>query len=106
MADKEPEQGGRMSADLHPTAQQLCAVAGISRRMFFNAMKVRREGCEELNDAVKDGSVTMNLALDLLAFDHDGQRVILAELPSIKPRQRAGFVELVREIRLREVANG
>lgn len=33
-----------MSADLHPTAQQLCAAAGISRRMFFNALKVRRNG--------------------------------------------------------------
>ena len=95
-----------MSADLHPTAQQLCAKAGISRRMFFNALKVRRNGCVELNSAVKAGSVTINLALDLLAFDHEGQRLILAELPSIKPRQRAGFVEIVRAIRLQEVANG
>ena len=95
-----------MSADLHPTANQICASHGISRRMFFNAIRVRREGCEELNNAVKVGLVTMNLALDLLAFDHDSQRLILAELPSIKPRARTGFVEIVRTIHLQEVANG
>ena len=84
------------SADLHPTAQQLCTAAGISRRMFFNALKVRRNGCEELNDLVKSGDVSMNLALEVARFDHAGQRLILAEFPTIKPRNRAGFVELVR----------
>ena len=95
-----------MSADLHPTAQQLCTVATVSSRMFFNALKVRRNGCAELSAAVMDGSATMNLALDLLAFDHAGQLLILAELPSIKPRERAAFVELVRAMRLQEIANG
>jgi hypothetical protein len=74
--------------------------------MWFNALKVRRNGCEELHAAVMAGNVTINLAVALLTFDHDGQRLILAELPSIKPRERAGFVELVRAIRLQEVANG
>ena len=95
-----------MSATLHPTADQICKLHGISRRMWFNALKVRRNGCNELSAAIMDGSVSMNLALDLLAFDHPGQRLILAELPSIKPRERAGFVELVRAIRLQEIANG
>jgi hypothetical protein len=94
------------SADLHLTADQICKLHGISRRMWFNALKVRRNGCDELNAAVKDGSVTINLAFDLLAFDHPGQRLILAELPSIKPRERAGFVEIVRAVRLQEIAHG
>lgn len=84
------------SADLHPTAQQLCTAAGISRRMFFNALKVRRNGCDDLNDLVKSGAVSMNLALEVARFDHALQRLILAEFPTIKPRARAGFVELVR----------
>ena len=94
------------SADLHPTAQQLCAAAGISRRMFFNALKVRRNGCDELNELVKAGNVSMNLALEVARFDHPSQRLILAELPTIKPRNRAGFVELVRLGYEQEGANG
>ena len=94
------------SADLHPTAQQLCAAAGISRRMFFNALKVRRNGCDELNDLVKSGDVSMNLALEVARFDHAGQRLILAEFPTIKPRGRAGFVELARLGHEQEKANG
>ena len=94
------------SADLHPTAQQLCDAAGISRRMFFNALKVQRNGCEELNDLVKSGDVSMNLALAVAGFDHAGQRLILAEFPTMKPRDRAGFVALVRLAHEQEKANG
>ena len=65
-----------MSANLHPTAQQLCTAAGISRRMFFNALKVRRKGCVELNGLVQSGNVSMNLALEVARFDHAGQRLI------------------------------
>lgn len=64
--------------------------------MFFNALKVRRNGCDELNNLVKSGDVSMNLALAVSGFDHAGQRLILAEFPTIKPRDRAEFVELVR----------
>lgn len=83
------------SAGLHPTAQQLCDIHGISRRMYFNACKVRREGCEELNAAVIAGTVTMNLALSIIRFEHDSQRLILSELPSIKTREQFGFVALL-----------
>ena len=93
------------SADLRPTAQQLCAAAGISRRMFFNALKVRRNGCDELNDLVKSGDVSMNLALAVARFDPAGQRLILAEFPTMKSRDRAGFVELVRLAHEQEKAN-
>ena len=93
------------SAALHPTAQQICAQAGISRRMFFLAVRVKEEGCEELNKAVRDGTVSMNLAVNLLTFDHAGQRLILAEFPTMKQRDRTGFVEIVRAVRLQEIAN-
>lgn len=107
MAGAHEKRLWRMSADPHhPTAQQICDQAGISRRMFFHAVKVRNEGCVELNRAVRDGAVSMHLAINLLTFDHAGQRLILAELPSIKPRERAAFVEIVRSVVLQEVANG
>lgn len=95
-----------MSADLRLTAQQLCNAHGISRRMFFNALTVKRNGCDELNALVKSGDVVMNLALEVAKFDHAGQRLILAEFPSIAPRKRAGFVRLVWQSRLQERANG
>ena len=95
-----------MSADLNPTAQQLCTAAGISRRMFFNALKVRRNGCDELIHLVQSGDVSMYLALAVAGFDHRGQRLILAEFPAMKPRERAGFVELVRLAQEQEKAHG
>ena len=94
------------SAELHPTAQQLCGAAGISRRMFFNALKVRRNGCEELHDLVKSGVVSMNLALEVARFDRALQRLFVAEFPTIKTRDRAGFVELVQLGHEQEGANG
>ena len=94
------------SADLHLTAQQLCEAAGISRRMFFNALKVRRIGCDELQALIQSGGLTMNLALEVVRFDHAGQRLILAEFPTMKPRERAGFVDRLRLILEREQAYG
>ena len=96
------------SADLHLTAQQLCDAYGISRRMFFNALTVKRNGCDELNALVKSGDVVMNLALEVAQFDHAGQRLILAEFPSMKPRDRTGFVRCVKLIneQEQEQANG
>ena len=94
------------SADLHPSAQQLCAAAGISRRMFFNALKVQRNDRNQLNDLVKSGNVSMNLALEVARFDHALQRLILAEFPTMKPRDRTGFVELVRLAHEQEKAHG
>lgn len=95
-----------MSADLHPTAQQLCAAAGVSRRMFFNALKVRRKGCAELLAVVQSGDVSINLALEVARFDHAGQRLIVAEFATIKPRDRAGFVKHLRLILEQEQAHG
>lgn len=95
------------SADLHrKTAQQVCDQAVLNRRMFFQGLRVKHEGCEELFKAVRDGAVSMNLEISLLTFDDGGQRLILAEFPSIKPRERAEFIKIVRTIRLQEMANG
>ena len=80
------------SASPHLTTDQICKLHGISRRMCFNAFKVRRDGCDELNTGVTGGHVAINLALVLLAFD--------------RSNQRANFVEIVQAIRLQEIANG
>lgn len=95
-----------MSADLHPTAQQICDANGISRRMFFNANKVRRNGCDELNRAVINGDASMNLALEIARFDHDSQRLIMAEFHDIKPRDRLAFVQRVFAAHTLEQTNG
>ena len=95
-----------MSADKHSTAQQLCSAAGISRRMFFNALKVRRNGCDELIDPIQSGGVTINLALEVTRSDHAGQRLILAEFATIELQERAGFVMRHQLILEREQANG
>jgi hypothetical protein len=83
------------SADLHPTAEQTCAAIGISRRMFFNAVKVRRNGCPELVALVASGGASMNLALAVARFDIQSQRLILEAFKDMKPRARLGFVELL-----------
>ena len=86
--------------------QQLCAAAGVSRRMFFNALKVRRNGCAELLGAVQSGDVSINLALEVARFDHPGQRLIVAEFATIKHRDRAGFVKRLRLILEQEQSHG
>jgi hypothetical protein len=93
------------SAGPHYTSEQLCKLHGISRRMFFNALKVRRDGCDELNSQVLNGNVPMDLALSLAQFDLDSQRLILAEFPSMKPRARAGFVKRLKLAHDQECAN-
>ncbi len=84
-----------MSARVHPTVDQLATLAGVSRRTMFNAIKVRRNGCDELIAAGIDGSVSLNLALAMLPFDHPSQRLILAELPTIPPKRRLGFIKIL-----------
>lgn len=95
-----------MSADLHPIVNQICAMHGISRRMYFNALTVRRKGCEELFNLVRDGDASMNLALEIARFDHESQRLIMAEFHDIKPRDRLAFVQRVLVAHEREQANG
>ncbi|WP_309683033.1 hypothetical protein [Polaromonas sp.] len=93
-------------ARVHQTAQQICDEAGISRRMFFQGQKVRRDGCAELWALIVSGDVPMSLALAVAQFDHASQRLILAEFPTIKSRKRAEFLELVKLAHAQELANG
>ena len=74
--------------------------------MYFNALKVRRNGCDELNLLVRAGEVSMNLAFAVVQFDCASQRLILNELLTIKPCDRAGFVRRVRIAHELEQANG
>jgi hypothetical protein len=94
------------SAGQHYTAAQICEMHGISRRMFFNALKVRRTGCDELSNQIRDGHVSIDLALLVAQFNHDSQRLILDEFPSMKPRDRAGFVKRLKLAHDQEQANG
>jgi len=95
-----------MSAALHSTAAQICEMHGISRRMFFNGLKVHRTGCPELNAQVREGHVSMDLALLVAQFDHDSQRLILAELPGMKPKSRTGFVKRLKLAHKQGLCNG
>ncbi len=91
-----------MSAGLHCSAQQLCDAAGISRRMYFNCLNVHRLGCAELLDCVHDGTVTINLALEVARFNHSSQRMILAEFHDVPIRKRLGFVRRIYAAWLRD----
>jgi tryptophan synthase beta subunit len=95
-----------MSADLHRTAEQICAAHGISRRLFFQALQLRKIGCTELIAEVQAGQLSMNLALQVARFDHESQRLILEAFEDIKPRQRLGFVNLLVAAHTQEVAHG
>lgn len=91
-------------AGLHsPTVTDICRAAGISRRMFFNARTVQWAGCPELLRRVIDGEIAMNLALELVKFDHDAQRLIMGEFHDIPSRERLAFVRLVWDAHVKEV---
>jgi AcrR family transcriptional regulator len=86
------------SAGLHSmTVADICRAANISRRMFFLA------GAPELVREVLDGGVSMNLAVEMLQFDHATQRLILAEFHDIPVRERLSFVRLVAVTRAIQV---
>jgi hypothetical protein len=79
------------------TAAQLAAAAGVSRRMIFLALKVHRDGCAELQAMTIAGRATMNLAAVLVDMfpNHDDQRAVLAELPTLPKREWLGFARRV-----------
>jgi AcrR family transcriptional regulator len=92
------------SAGLHSmTVADICRAANISRRMFFLARKVQWAGAPELVREVLDGGVSMNLAVEMLQFDHATQRLILAEFHDIPVRERLSFVRLVAVTRAIQV---
>ena len=85
-----------MSAPMHPTVQQLADSAGVSRRLMFQTVAVRRYGCAELVKAAHGGLLAMKHCETLArALSHDEQRDFLAELPSMTPRQRHDLLAIL-----------
>ena len=86
-----------MSAPMHPTVQQLADSAGVSRRLMFQAAAVHRYGCPELVKAAHAGLLAMKHCETLAkALPHDEQRVFLAELPTMTPRQRHDLLAIIK----------
>lgn len=77
------------------TQAQICQHFNISPRLFSMALKVRRLGCPEVVKAIEVGDMSINLALQICRTHHEGQRLILAELPGMTKRKRTEFVRLV-----------
>ena len=85
-----------MSAPMHPTMQQLADRIGVSRRLMFQAAAVHRYGCPELVKAAHSGVLAMKHCETLAkALPHDEQRVFLAELPTMTPRQRHDLLAIL-----------
>lgn len=78
------------------TMQQLATSVGVSRRLMFQALAVRRFGCPELVKAAHSGLLAMKHCETLArAMPHDEQRDFLAELPSMTPRQRHDLLAIL-----------
>ena len=77
------------------TVSQAAKCAGVSVRLMYQSVSIRRNGCNELIDAVLDGRITTRLATMIIKFDHESQAVIVAGLRDIPQKQRAGVVELL-----------
>ncbi len=85
-----------MSAQMHPTMQQLAHRFGVSRRLLFQAAAVHRYGCPELVKAAHSGVLSMKHCETLAkALPHDEQRKFLAELPSMSNRQRHDLLAII-----------
>ena len=86
-----------MRAPMHSkTVQQLADSLGVSRRLLFQAAAVHRYGCPELGKAAQDGLLAMKHCETLArAMPHDEQRDLLAELPSMTPRQRHDLLAIL-----------
>ena len=85
-----------MSAQMHPTMQQLAHRFGVSRRLLFQAAAVHRYGCPELVKAAHSGVLAMKHCETLArALPHDEQRKFLAELPSMSNRQRHDLLAII-----------
>jgi hypothetical protein len=98
-----------MSAALHPaqisshnlapagTVDSMARAAGVSRRLVFLVMKAHRGGCEEVRQAIVDGTLTGSLAAVLVELfpNHDDQRTMLAEFATLPRREWLGFARRV-----------
>ena len=93
-----------MSARLHciehGMVDQLAAEAGVSRRLMFLAFKVKREGCAEMLEPIRVGTLSVSLAAQLVDMfpDHDDQRTVMAEFETLPPKQWLSFARRVRNV--------
>lgn len=86
-----------MSAPVHPTVQEIADTYGVSRRLMFQAVAVRRYGCEELNQAAQLGVLALKHCETLAkAFSHDDQRKFLEMLPTMSNRERHDLLEVIK----------
>lgn len=77
------------------SVKQICRLMNVSERLFYMAKQVRERACPELFAAAEAGEMSIHLALQICRADHDGQRLILAEMKGMKPRERTRFVQRV-----------
>lgn len=90
------DTGKQAGANLHGSAlDALCDLLRISRRTGYLAAKLLRIGCAELIAEVEAGRISLHLALQIARFTHDGQRLILAAIEGMAPRQRTRMVRLI-----------
>lgn len=86
-----------MSAPVPPTVQEIADTYGISRRLMFQAIAVRRYGCEELNHAAQLGVLAVKHCETLAkALSHDDQRKFLNMLPNMSNRERHDLLEVIK----------
>ena len=86
-----------MCAPMHPTMQQLADIAGVSRRLLFQAAAVHRYGCPELMKAAHDGLLAMKHCETLAkALPYVEQRMFLAELPTMTGHTRHDLLALLK----------
>ena len=86
-----------MCAPMHPTMQQLADIAGVSRRLLFQAAAVHRYGCPELMKAAHDGLLAMKHCETLAkALPYVEQRKFLAELPTMTGHTRHDLLALLK----------
>lgn len=88
-----------MSAPVHhQTVQELADHYGISRRIMFHAIAVRRYGCEELNQAAQLGVLPIKHCETVAkALSHDDQREFLKQWPTWTPRQRHDLLAVLKD---------
>lgn len=87
-----------MSAPVHPTVEQIADTYGISRRMMFHAIAVRRYGCDELNQAAQLGLLPLKHCETVAkTLSHDDQREFLKQLPMWTPRKRHDILTVLKE---------
>jgi hypothetical protein len=86
------------------TTTQLCKMFSISPRLLAMTKQIHARACPELVQMLRAGEISVNLALQICRTHHEGQRLILAEFPGMKSRERTAFVRRVFEAAAQEVA--